>query len=330
MTGPRLSATHGDETSASGSLSTIELLPVSDGDVVFTLTSDTALSAAQLTHPDQTTTPLVVDSGNKLTATATVTITASNRGTYSAAATPEGGAEATAENVVEITEPEAEGAEVTGAGDGDTIPETSIGAFDWVFTYLSLIVVVAAAAAVAWITAMIIGTITLPAQDATTSIDTPANGTFAVRIAAMVSLIAAAAGICIALFGAWQAALETRGRLRVILPPVELDDGTKGYSAEQLSGIADIIDKLRRTRGSIVVIIVGAAITGAGLWVAASTAADSTPKPPVATSTPTPSAPLPPTPTPSAPPLSTPPPSTPSPTDEATTPPVATPAAAPQ
>ncbi|KQW07613.1 hypothetical protein ASC66_01030 [Leifsonia sp. Root4] len=310
MTSLRLSATHGDATSASGSVPTIELLPVLEGDVIFTLTSDGALSAAQLTHPDDTTTPLVVEASNKLTATATVTISASTRGTYSAAGTPEGGAETAAENVVEITEPEAEGAEGTEAADGEGVSETSIGEFDWVFTYLSLVVVVAAAAAIAWITATIIGTITLPAEDATTSIDDPANGTFAVRIAAMISLIAAAAGICLSLFGAWQAALETRGRLRVILPPVELDDGTRGVSEEQLKGVAEVIDKLRRVRGSIVVVIVGAAITGAGLWVAASTAADSTPKTPAATSTPTPSAP---------------PPSV-----GATTPPPATPSATPR
>lgn len=308
MTSLRLRATHGDETSASGSVTTIELLPVLEGDVVFTLTSDGALSAAQLTHPDDTVTPLVVDASNKLTATATVTISASTRGTYSATATPDGGTETAAENVVEITAPEAEGAGGAGAAAGDDVSETSIGEFDWVFTYLSLIVVVAAAAAIAWITVTIIGTITLPPEDATTSIDDPANGTFAVRVAAMISLIAAAAGICIALFGAWQAALETRGRLRVVLPPVELDDGTRGVSEEQLRGAAEVIDKLRRVRGSIVVVIVGAAITMAGLWVAASTAADSTPNPPAATSTPTPS-----TPPPSAEPTTTPPSATPSP-----------------
>ena len=112
----------------------------------------------------------------------------------------------------------------------------------------------------------------LPEASATIPKDTIVDGTFAERVTALICLLAAAAGVTITLSGAWQAGLETRGRLQLKLPeptPAGLD---RGPEAEVLEGVAKILDQARRLRGTIAVIAAGALLVGlamlfASLWV---------------------------------------------------------------
>lgn len=285
-----LSATHNGNTSAETDGSPTANLPMPDGDVVFTLTSDTDLQSATLVHDDAGVS-MTVDQTDRKIASHTVAITESNRGVYRAKAMTLDGTEIPLGNQVDI-QPPAE-AEADGDDDADTddeVSEVSLGEYDGVFAYVTLGIVVAFCLGVGYLVWTLAGKVGLPAAGTTVPAQATLDGSFAQRLTLLVCLFGAAAGVIITLFGAWQAGLETRGRLRLGRRAPATEDVTttdvRGPLADILESGAKLVDAARRLRGTVAVIISGAALAALAMWFASLTV---TARPPE-TPPPTPSA----------------------------------------
>lgn len=154
-------------------------------------------------------------------------------------------------------------------GGEDSVKETAIGNYDAAFTYVVLALALVACVAISWATWSVIQKIQLPEVGGVT--DAPIFGTWSERTGAITFLVALAAGVVMLLTGAWLAALETRGRLRLRLPPASPDDVGRGEVSDSLNALANVADKFKTVRGSIAVLLVGAAVVGSALWAAAAT-----------------------------------------------------------
>jgi hypothetical protein len=169
----------------------------------------------------------------------------------------------------------------------DKPSELEVGELDRTFAYVTLGFVVLIAIAVGLVVWSVVSRITLPA--AVLAEDQLPNGTFGQRAGSIVLVFGAGIGAVLVTLGAWLAAIETRGRLRASIKERTDDKGADvGVAEPELKAVAEIIDKARRLRGSMAVVIAGFFILAISMWSVGSitgvTPASGTPS--AATSTP--------------------------------------------
>ena len=253
MASATLGASHDGKPAAQRGTQRVASLEVESGQVEFSVTADVDLKSVTLKH-GTTEQRMTVDPTNMNKATLVVDIsTDDDRGAYSATAKQADDTDLAVDGAVEIVVPVKQ-ADPTTPGD---VSQTDLGVFDARFAYLTLALVVILCAGVGFLAWTIAGMVKLPEASATIPKDTFVDGTFAERATALICLLAAAAGVMITLIGAWQAGLETRGRLQLKLAQ-HTGEPDRGAEAEVLKGVAEILDQARRLRGTIAVIAAGA------------------------------------------------------------------------
>lgn len=253
MASASLGASHNGKPAEQRTNQRVASLAVQSGDVEFRVSADVDLKSATLKH-DNTSQQMDVDKADKKKATLVVKIQAdSDRGAYSATAKQVDDTDLPVEGTVEIVAPR-QGADPESPGD---VSQVALGVFDARFAYRTLALVIVLCAGVGFLAWTVVGMVKLPEASTAIAKDTIVDGSFAERATALICLIAAAAGVVITLFGAWQAGLETRGRLQLELPAYAGESG-RGIESEALEGLAKILDQARRLRGTIAVIAAGA------------------------------------------------------------------------
>jgi hypothetical protein len=94
---------------------------------------------------------------------------------------------------------------------------------------------------------------------------------FALRSAAEIQWTVGGVGAGLLMVGAWLAALETRGRLKGPTSDQPVP-GVRGLGAEIGTALVGVVEKLRTTRGTIAVLVVGTVLLLAVLWASTSVA----------------------------------------------------------
>lgn len=258
-----LAVTFGDKSATAADGSTLPTLEVpEDSKVTFTLTSTDVISAPEIERKENGEKITVfTPAADNLSATAEFTVTKTSFGLFAGSATING-AQQKADNAVMITLADSSPEGGTNDG-GPAVNELQVGELDRPFLYITLGFVALLSLAVAAAVWNVIGRVELPEAEA---IETGKAivGTWGERVASVVLMIGLGAGIIVMFIGAWLGAIETRGRLRANLSK----DPNKGFSAtsDELKAIAEILDKARRLRGSIVVVLSGAFIAAISIW----------------------------------------------------------------
>lgn len=155
----------------------------------------------------------------------------------------------------------------------ESVKETSIGDYDKFFTYITLALVAVACSAILWTVGTVIRRISLPE---TVTDDAEVFGTWSERAGSITTLLALGAGMVLLVLGAWLAALETRGRLRLRMTSGGSDKGTpRGADlSASIKALAEVIEKFKTVRGSIAVLIAGTFVVAAACWSVASMASE--------------------------------------------------------
>lgn len=166
------------------------------------------------------------------------------------------------------------GADADGHDDEDEhgrVVEVEVGETNRPFAYISLVVLAAFAGAIIFIAWRVVSRIALPGSGVV-SRDENLFGTWAERSASIVDIIALAGGLVTILVGAWLAAIETRGRLRIRSSAgVDAKTGEPTPLDEQsVEVVGAILGKVRRFRGSIAVVVAGVCVVGFAVWGASS------------------------------------------------------------
>ena len=250
------------------------VLQVAAGDVVrLTATSDGESELGEVTwsvdgNRFTGSTPVETDDP-KSKAIEIAIASAENHGTYAAASTSILGLPDTS-NPVSLGK-----TGVVVAGDGETddgaaspVTEIEVGEMDRPFALISLLVLGAFAGVIVFIAWRIVSRIALPASTVVAD-DAIVFGTWAERSASIVYIVALAGGLVILLVGAWLAAIETRGRLRIHTDVVAIDPKTgkrSSLDAQSADAIGGVLGKARRFRGAIAVVIAGVLIIGFAVW----------------------------------------------------------------
>jgi hypothetical protein len=177
-------------------------------------------------------------------------------------------------------------AETEGDEPAETPPEEVIevqpGVYDREFALATGIAAAILSVLIVVGTLVMMGRFSLEAAQATITEGWVTN-TLSERVAGVVQLGALAVGGVLLFLGAWQAALEVRGRLSAQVTaagePVErgVEDGDLGES------VAKVVDSLRRARGTIATLTVGTVVILGSLWSAAHVASSSHGPEPAAT-----------------------------------------------
>lgn len=236
------------------------VLQVADGDVVtLTATSDGAIELGEVTWS--------VD-GNRFTGSTPVeTDSPRSRAIEIAIDGPESHGAYTASssssrsNSVSLGDTDAVAA-ATEEGRG-LLTEIEIGEANRPFAFFSLLVLAAFAGAIIFITWRTVSRITLP-WSVVVPEDETAFGTWAERSASIVDMITLTGGLVTILLGAWLAAIEMRGRIR-IRTTVSLDAKTgerRALDVESGEAIGAVLGKARRFRGAIAVVVAGVLVVG--------------------------------------------------------------------
>lgn len=193
-------------------------------------------------------------------------------------------------------------------GGGSTPPtggvlELEPGVYDEAFARTTGIAAAVAAGAFILIALLSITRFPIQADQVTVASGWVTN-TLAERVAGVVQLLALGLGAVLLVIGAWQAALEVRGRLTLKVTATG-GDTTRGVAPADLGdAVAKVLEVLRGARGTIATLAVGALIVLGALWSAAHVASTSHgPQPAPSSSsspTPPPTSPPPASPAPSA------------------------------
>lgn len=282
------------ETSSDGSVLTLE---ADEGaDVTFTLTSPDKIDQPVIKRQEDDQ-AVDVDYDVSDPKRVTAVYKATTFGTFLASATL-AGTPTTADQGVRLVKAAAATTQPVGRDPQEDQPsEIEVGEFDRWFAISTLLFATLISAGVGFVVWTVISRVFLPAAGALVAEDQVPDGTFGQRAALILLSITAGIGGVTLITGAWLAALETRGRLRAAIK--NTDPGKGGIAAAELKEVGNVIDKVRKLRGSIAVVLSGLLILALTIWgVRPLTGATPTP-----TSTPTaPSSPTPittPTPTPS-------------------------------
>ncbi|MCK0110938.1 hypothetical protein MWU75_02135 [Ornithinimicrobium sp. F0845] len=196
-----------------------------------------------------------------------VTLTAEGEvfSTYQATATV--GTETAQSNTLEVRE-RAKAAAPDKAT--ESVAEIAVGEYDSAFAKRGFIALVIAVVTVAVFQLIWISEVTVPDTTATLTDDQQVMGTFAERMVSRVVLIGATTGIILLLVGAYLAALETRGRLR--LPgqaPAVRVDGVRGTVSDLLKDTLEpVLKAMQSMRGMMATLVVGGLILGGSLLLA--------------------------------------------------------------
>ena len=263
-----LVATSGVKTSAPAAGSEIHVLTVADGDVVtLTATSDGATALGDVTWTlDGTAVAGATQSDTNDPTSKAIKVTVSGadqRGLYIAATKSNGGPEVKSNRV---SLEAAAAAEASEEEDDGSVSEVEVGEMDKPFAYVSLLVVAAFSAAIIWVSWRIVSRIALPAS-AVIEKNAETFGTWDERSASIVHILALAGGLVTLLVGAWLAAIETRGRLRIPTVAVNSQTGERGQiDAKTAEAVGAILGKARRLRGAIAVVVAGVFVVGFAVW----------------------------------------------------------------
>lgn len=269
----RLAGSDGTNDSEPGNSSSGDhVLEVADGDeVTLTVTSSGAAPIGDVTwtvdgKPVPTSTP--VATADPQSDAIAVTVAGKGRhGRYSASETRLDGSRRTSNSV------SLKPAERNGEPDGDAGGAIEIGGVDRPFALALLGVMTFFAAAIIWITWRTISRIALPASTVMGD-DETVFGTWAERSESFVQIVALGGGLVVLLVGAWLAAIETRGRLRIPTEAVGINTKTGERSpldAESAEAIGIILSKARRLRGALAVVVAGVLVVGFAVWGASGT-----------------------------------------------------------
>lgn len=239
--------------------SDVHVLQVADGDVVtLTATSD-GDELGEVTWSvdgNRFTGSTPVETDDPKSKAIEIAIAGSdNHGAYVAASSSSNS------NSVSLGETDAVGSDVE--DERGPVTEVEVGEMNRPFAYISLLVLAGFAGAIVFITWRIVSRIALPASVAVPQ-DELVFGTWAERSASIVDIITLAGGLVTILVGAWLAAIETRGRLRIRTSAgvdTKLGDRTT-LDSQTAEAIAAILGKVRRFRGAITVIVAGVLIVG--------------------------------------------------------------------
>lgn len=266
-----LAGSDGTNESEPGNSSSDHVLEVADGDeVTLTVTSSGAAPIGDVTwtvdgKPVPASTP--VATADPQSDSIAVTVGGKARhGRYSARATTLDGSSHTS-NSLSLQPAEGEQA------DDDTVSAIEIGEIDRPFALILLGVMTFFAAGILWITWRTISRIALPASTVMGENET-VFGTWAERSETFVQVVALGGGLVVLLAGAWMAAIETRGRLRIPTDAVGINTKTGERSpldAESAEAIGIILGKARRLRGALAVVIAGVLVVGFAVWGASGT-----------------------------------------------------------
>ncbi len=183
------------------------------------------------------------------------------------------------------------------------VMELEPGVYDEAFARTTGIVAAVAGGAFILIALVSISRFPLQADQVTVASGWVTN-TVAERIAGAVQLLALGLGAVLLVIGAWQAALEVRGRLTLKITATG-EDTTRGVAPADLGeAVAKVLEVLRGARGTIATLAVGALVVLGALWSAAYVASSSHGPQPApsssSSSTPPPASPSPASPAPSA------------------------------
>lgn len=192
-------------------------------------------------------------------------VTEDDLGTYTVT---DGTDTATLDIKASATEPPVEGED-----EPDAALEVAPGVYDREFAMRSGAVAAGLAVAVLVLSFASIGRFGLEAELTTVTQGWVTN-TLAERVAGVVQLTALAVGAALLVVGAWLAALEVRGRLSAVVA-ADPDLGDRGVGAEVGEAAAAVIDVLRKARGTIAVLAIGAIVVLGSLWSAAHVASSS-------------------------------------------------------
>lgn len=247
--------------------SDVHVLHVADGDVVtLTATSDGETELGELAWS--------VD-GNRFTGSTPVeTDSQRSKAIEIAIDGPESHGAYTASNSSSrsnsVTLGETDAVAVAAGDDRGPTTEIEVGETNRPFAFLSLLVLAAFAGAIIFITWRTVSRVALP-----WSVVVPEGervfGTWAERSASIVDMVALAGGLITILLGAWLAALEMRGRIR-IRTDVSFDAKTgerRALDAQSAEAIGALLGRARRFRGSIAVVVAGVLVVGFAAWGAA-------------------------------------------------------------
>ena len=270
-------ASIGSETAKPGTDSSVLALEAAVGDVVtFTL----SVGAGQTLHApvimrQQNQTALDGDyefAPDNSSATLSYTVTAESYGGFQASDTVAGkpvpADHGITLNPVDDKKPAKETTSGgSGGSDNDNPSEIAIGEVDRPFAYATLGFVVLVSAGIGFAVWSVVNRTQFSLAGASVPDDMVLDGTFGQRSASALFWFGAGVGAIVLVVGAWLATLETRGRLRA---PIKGVDGSKGpvfgVGEAELKAIADILDKARRLRGSIAVVLAGFFILVISLW----------------------------------------------------------------
>lgn len=255
----------GDEAKAGTDGSVRALTAAKDSVVTFKLEADAAIDSPSITRQESAQ-PIQVEfeiAADQKSATAEYTVT--EFGTFVASAKV-GGAQTSGADVVRLNEaapPSANGSQ----SENDKPSELEVGEFDRDFALQTLIVPAVISVAIVAGIWSVISRVLLPAPGALIPPDQVVDGTFGQRAAFIVLVIGAGVGGITLAIGAWLAAIETRGRLRANLQGKDAGKGDgAGVAAAELAEVANIIDKARRLRGSMAVVVAGFLIVALSMW----------------------------------------------------------------
>lgn len=252
----------GKEAEANGSGSVLSLTVAEGSSVTFKLQADQDIDAPELNRQDDgRSISLEFElAADKKSAEAKYVVT--QFGTFTAKAKV-AGSETSADNFVKLVKRSSTPAPAPDDGPS----ELEIGELDRPFAYVTLVFVAAVAAAIGAAVWSVISRVELPGPGVVFSTDQVVDGTFGQRAAFIVLINGAGIGGITLAIGAWLAAIETRGRLRA---PVKAGAPSKGagvgVEAAELDAIANIVDKARRLRGSMAVVIAGGVVLAISMW----------------------------------------------------------------
>lgn len=194
------------------------------------------------------------------------------------------------------------------AGNGSTPPtggvmELEPGVYDKAFAKTTGIAAAVAGGAFILIALFSITRFPLQAEQVAVASGWVTN-TLAERVASAVQLLALGLGAVLLVIGAWQAALEVRGRLTLKVTAYGGDTTRNVAPPDVGEAVAKVLEVLRGARGTIATLAVGALVVLGALWSAAHVASTSHgPQPAPSSSsspTPAPTSPPPASPAPSA------------------------------
>lgn len=255
----------GDEAKPGADGSKRTLTATKGSVVTFQLQADADIDSPKITRQESNK-QLQVEfarADDKRSASAPYTVT--EFGTFVASAVL-GGAESQADAVVKLTESDPSVPPMVPPAD-DKPSELEVGEFDRDFAFRTLIALGVISAAVIVGIWFVISRVLLPAPGVFIPQDQVVDGSFGQRAAFIVLIIGAGVGGITLAIGAWLAAIETRGRLRANLKGNEAGKGDgAGVAAAELAEVANIIDKARRLRGSLAVVIAGGLIVALSMW----------------------------------------------------------------